>query len=224
MGSYSKGDATKRKFIISACKHLESHDESTLTVRSLSAENGYSVAALYKHFESLDYLLDVASVHFLEDYLDRYADLLDGSKSPLQVYTEGWSLLIECAFKRPEIFYRIFWKTDQETLELAFIDYFKSFPAPDPQMNAVQFSVLITNGDMRERDLMLLRPLVTIGLMNQNNADFLSTTNELIVSGLLWRATMLDAAGRAELQETCARLVMENVAHSVCVTRPPTRV
>jgi AcrR family transcriptional regulator len=211
MGSYSKGDATKRKFIMSACKHLESHDESTLTVRSLSTENGYSVAALYKHFESLEYLLDVASVHFLEEYLDRYAGLLDGSKSPLQVYIEGWNLFIECAFVRPEIFYRIFWKTDQETLELAFIDYFRSFPAADPHMNAVQFSVLITSGDMRERDLMLLRPLITSGVMDMGNAEFLSTTNELIVSGLLWRATETGESGRAILQKLCSKLVVENV-------------
>ena len=215
MASYSKGLATKRKFVMSAFKHLESHDERTLTVRMLAAENGYSVAALYKHFESLDYLLDVASVHFLNNYLNSYADLLDGSKSPLQVYMDGWKLFIDCAFEHPDIFYRIFWRTDRETLEFAFTDYFRIFPSASPEMNSVQFGILMSNGDMRERDLALLAPLLNTNIITSADAEFLCTTNELIVSGLLWRAVRSDQSDRESLRDLCHKLIIENVSRRV---------
>ena len=78
MASYAKGNTTKSRFILSAYKHIQDGDYEMLTVRALAQENGYSVAALYKHFESLKYLLVVASVKFIDEYMALYTDILDG--------------------------------------------------------------------------------------------------------------------------------------------------
>lgn len=215
MATYDKGNATKGKFIMSAYAHLESRDDDTLTVRALAAENGYSVAALYKHFESLEYLLAVASIKFIGEYLDEYAKLLDGSKSPLQVYAEGWEVFIECAFERPDIFHRLFWELDPEELEHAFIDFYRVFPPADPHINAIQFSVLITNDDMCARDRKLLDQLVMRGDMDAETARFLSMSSELIVAGLLRRAIGATDREIDELKRRCSWLVSHNVAQCV---------
>lgn len=212
MATYAKSTTTKSKFIMSAYRHLESQDDPTLTVRALAAENGYSVAALYKHFESLEYLLVVASIKFIGEYLSEYARLLDGSKSPLQIYAEGWDVFIECAFGRPDIFHRIFWEIEQEDLEHAFIDYYRVFPPEDPELNAVQFSVLITNDDLRGRDRTLLGPLVKCGELDAEGLKFLSMSTELIVSGLLKRAIGASEEERDSLKRHCRELVSRNIS------------
>lgn len=212
MATYDKGNATKGKFIMSAYAHLESRDDDTLTVRALAAENGYSVAALYKHFESLEQLLAVASIKFIGEYLDKYARLLDGSKSPMQVYAEGWEIFIDCAFERPDIFYRLFWELDPEELEHAFIDFYRAFPPADPHLNAIQFSVLITNDDMWERDRKLLNQLVMRGEMDAESVRFLSMSSELIASGLLRRAIGASDSKIGELKRRCSWLISHNIA------------
>ena len=66
MAVYAKGIETKKRFILSTYHKLLVQDSSEISVRKLAEENGCSIAALYKHFESLDYLIAVASIRFLD--------------------------------------------------------------------------------------------------------------------------------------------------------------
>ena len=72
MAVYAKGIETKKRFILSTYHKLLVQDSSEISVRKLAEENGCSIAALYKHFESLDYLIAVASIRFLDEYMVEY--------------------------------------------------------------------------------------------------------------------------------------------------------
>ena len=128
MAVYSKGNETKKRFVMLTYHKLCEKKASEITVRDLARENGCSAAALYRHFESLEYLIAVASVRFLDEYMRQYASLLDSDRDLLEIYIEGWELFNHYAFARPDIYYRLFWGTDNGVFGAAFQDYFELFP------------------------------------------------------------------------------------------------
>ena len=93
MAVYAKGYDTKRKFVTLAYEKLQEKNISEVTVRELASGKGYTAPAIYKHFESLEYLLIVASVKFLDEYMYRYGKLLDNEEYKLKTYIEGWELV-----------------------------------------------------------------------------------------------------------------------------------
>lgn len=109
MAVYAKGFETKKKYIILTYKKLLEKKVSEVTIRELANEKGYSAPAIYNHFESLEYLIVVASVKFLDKYVYEYGRLLDRNADLLKSYLGGWRLFNHYAFERPDIYYRLFW-------------------------------------------------------------------------------------------------------------------
>lgn len=130
---------------------LCSEDASSLTVRDLARENGCSPAALYKHFDSLEYLITVASVRFLDGYMREYANLLDSDKDFLEIYIQGWELFDKHAFHRPDIYYRLFWGEDNSIFGNAFQDYFELFPFKGSEKYTAHYYTLLFNENLQER-------------------------------------------------------------------------
>lgn len=210
MAVYSKGNETKKKFIILTYNKLCEKKASEITVRDLARENGCSAAALYRHFESLEYLIAVASVRFLDEYMRQYAALLDSDKDFLDIYIEGWELFDHYAFERPDIYYRLFWGTDNGVFGAAFQDYFELFPFRGSEKYTAQYYILLFNENMQERDLMVLRQLEHMGGISGEDALFCSHTNPLIARGLIERAMDLDEQARKEQELLCNRLIRQN--------------
>ena len=62
MAVYEKGYETKRRLIMSMYNKLKVQDASEITVREIAK-------ALYRHFESLEYLIILGSMRFFIDYM-----------------------------------------------------------------------------------------------------------------------------------------------------------
>lgn len=214
MAGYSKGNETKRKFVLSTYAKLCQGDASTLTVRDLSRENNCSVAALYKHFDSLEYLITVASVRFLDEYMREYARILDDGTDFLQVYLDVWELFNHYAFARPDIYYRLFWGEDNSIFGNAFQDYFELFPFPGSEKYTAHYYTLLFNENIQERDFMMLRRIESAGQITGEDAWFFSYTNPLIAGGLLKDAVAMGEERRREQERLCNRLIRENMAHA----------
>lgn len=210
MALYDKGIETKKRFIILTYNKLCEKKASELTVRDLARENGCSAAALYRHFESLDYLIAVASVRFLDEYMRQYANLLDSDRDLMEIYIAGWELFNHYAFDRPDIYYRLFWGTDNGVFGAAFQDYFELFPFKGSEKYTAYYYTLLFNENMQERDFIVLRRLENAKRISSRNALFCSYTNPLISKGLIMTAMDLDAEGRKEQEQLCNRLIREN--------------
>ncbi len=211
MAVYAKGIETKKRFILSTYRKLLVQDSSEISVRKLAEENGCSVAALYKHFESLDYLIAVASIRFLDEYMVEYGKLMDMEKDPLSIYIEGWELFNHYAFQRPDIYYRLFWGDGNSIFENAFQDYFELFPVAGPEKYAAYYYTLLFDEDMQNRDFVVLRRIVNMDLITDEDAYYYSWTNPLIVKGLLASAMKEKEDKRNELKEICNRLIRRNM-------------
>lgn len=211
MAVYAKGMETKKRFILSTYHNLLVKDSSEISVRKLAEENGCSVAALYKHFESLDYLIAVASIRFLDEYMVEYGKLMDMEKDPLTIYIEGWELFNHYAFQRPDIYYRLFWGDGNSVFENAFQDYFELFPVTGSEKYTAYYYTLLFDEDMRNRDFVVLRRIANQNLIGEEDAIYYSWTNTLIVKGMLASAMKEDEAKRKELEETCNKLIRRNM-------------
>ncbi|POP32963.1 TetR/AcrR family transcriptional regulator [Lactonifactor longoviformis] len=211
MAVYSKGIETKKRFILSTYNKLLVQDSSEISVRKLAKENGCSVAALYKHFDSLEYLIAVASVRFLDEYMVNYGKLLDSGKNLLEIYIEGWELFDHYAFQRPDVYYRLFWGARNSVFGNAVQDYFELFPISGSEEYTAHYFTLLFDGDMRKRDFIILRRIENMKLISDEEAEYFSWTNPLIVKGMLESAIDEESAKCAELELRCNRLIRKNM-------------
>ena len=211
MAVYAKGIETKKRFILSTYHKLLVQDSSEISVRKLAEENGCSIAALYKHFESLDYLIAVASIRFLDEYMVEYGKLMDTDKDLLTIYVEGWELFNRYAFQRPDIYYRLFWGTGNSIFENAFQDYFELFPIIGSEKYTAYYYTLLFEDDMQNRDFIMLRRIANMNLISDDDAHYYSWTNPLLVKGLLDCAMKENADRRKELENTCNQLIRRNM-------------
>ena len=218
MANYTKGTETKRQLVDCVYRMLQDRDASELTVRDIAAAQGLSPAAIYRHFESLDYLIVVASVRMLHSYMEQYAQLTDRGGDLVESYIEGWELFNRYAFERPDVYYRLFWGDYNQSMDEAMQDYYNLFPFEASEKTAAYFYVVMFNADMRSRDEITLHRAVSQGIMNEDDAKFYSKSNVLMVRSLIFDAMGADEEGRKRLEAECNGLIranMERVARKV---------
>ena len=210
MAIYVKGNETKRRMILHTYEKLCDQTADQLTVRTLAKELSCSAAALYRYFDSLEYLIMVSSIRFLDTYMHEYTKLYEQEKEPEAFYIACWKLFDHYAFERPDIYYRLFWGCDNTVFGKALQDYFELFPMEGEDKGTGYQYVLLRTADMQSRDLMMLRRLEKRGLLNHDDAFFLSYANPLIARGLVEAAAAMDEAGRKKQRKLCDYLIEHN--------------
>ena len=210
MAVYSNGIETKKQLILQTYKELQKKDASELRVRSIAQKSGCTASTLYGHFDSLEYLITVASVHFLSTYMKEYSDLLSSGKLEKQTYFTGWELFDKHAFNRPDIFYRLFWGQYQNEFENAIQEYFELFPFPGPEEHTAQFYLIFFSSSLQERDFLLLRSLANQKLLTYDDAVYLSDINNLISKSLILEAIGKDQATRRNMEKKCNELIISS--------------
>lgn len=211
MAVYTKGKETKRQLVDLVYNMLRERDASTITAREVAVAQGCSAAAIYRHFDSMEVLISVASVRFLHTYMEEYSVLMDSDQPFLEMYVEGWELFCSYAFERPDLYYRLFWGEENGNLADALQDYYELFPFEASEKSAAYFYTLMFNDDMVERDYLMLHRAVSKGLMEDGDARYFSQTNNLIARGMIFDAMAADEPERQELCGMCGRLIRKNM-------------
>lgn len=208
MAVYNNGIETKRHLVTLAYSQLKEKDVSEIRIRDIAAKSGCSPAAIYRHFESLEYLIVVASIGFLDNYLREYAELLDQGRSLEKVYLESWGLFNKYAFARPDVYYGLFWGPYNKEFEQAAREYCELFPVAGPDGPfAAQFDVQRISGDMEKRDLIMLNTMADLNLIRPGAVQFLGKTNSLIVSGMLMKCLNSESPDCDALRDECNQLL-----------------
>lgn len=213
MAGYNKGNETKKNFVLLTYQKLCENDAAQLTVRDLAKANGCSAATLYKYFDSLEYLITVASVRFLDEYMRQYATILDSDRDFSEIYLAVWELFDHYAFARPDIYYRLFWSKENSIFGSAFQDYFEMFPFKGSEKYTAHYYVILFNENLQERDYMMLRRLENMGHISSEDALFCSYTNPLIAGGLLRECMDKPPEERQKSEELCNSLIRQNLEH-----------
>lgn len=211
MAVYSSGIETKRKFILLTYRKMLEGSVSSLTIRELANESGCSSTALYRHFESLEYLIVVASVRFLDEYMMEYGKLIDRELDLLVGYIEGWKLFNKYAFARPDIFWRLFWGQYNRQFSKAIHEYFELFPFSGPEKFSADYYTLLFEHDIYQRDFIILRGAANQNLLTQMDATCFSKINPLIVKGMLLEAVDFSPEKRKLAEQECNGLLSHNM-------------
>ena len=72
-----------------------------LKVRDIAKRVGCTAAALYKHFETMDYLIMVASIRFLDDYMMELMELTESEQNSIEINLAAWKAFNKYAFANP---------------------------------------------------------------------------------------------------------------------------
>lgn len=210
MAVYSNGIETKKQLILQTYKQLQEKDASELRVRSIAQKSGCTASTLYGHFDSLEYLITVASIHFLSTYMKEYGKNLSSGAPEKKTYFEGWEIFNKHAFNRPDIFYRLFWGQYQDEFENALQEYFELFPFPGPEKHTAQFYLIYFNSNFQQRDFLLLRSLANQKLIKDDDAFYLSEINNLISKSLINEAIGKDRTTRKDMEQKCNELIFSS--------------
>ena len=210
MAVYSKGYETKKRLVLFTYKKLKQQNVSALTVRDIASENGLSATALYRHFESLEYLIVVSSVKFLDEYMKEYGSLMDEDDDLLKAYLDGWKIFNRYAFERPDIYHRLFWGQYNNEFGDAIQEYFELFPFSGSEKYPVYFYTLFFNDNIQERDYLMLHRLSNRKLLTEEDATYYSRTNPLIVGGMLAEIVHATPQKRQQVEEECNQLLEKN--------------
>ena len=211
MAVYTKGKETKRQIVDLTYRLLCEREASTITVREVADLQGCSAAAIYRHFESFDSLIAVASVRFLHEYMEEYSALMDSELPLLEMYVNGWELFNRHAFDRPDLYYTLFWGEENHNLGDAVQEYYELFPFEASEKSAAYFYSLMFDENMLSRDYFMLHRAVSQSIMTDEDAHYFSQTNTLIARGLIHDAMGASAERRLELCSLCDNLIRTNM-------------
>ncbi len=211
MANYEKGNETKRRLIISMYNKLKECDASEITVREIANENNCSPAALYRHFDSLEYLILLGSMRFFIDYMAEYGQLMDSESDLMAAYVKGWELFNKYAFERPDLYYRLLWGADNTNFSDAVEEYYELFPVVGSERYPAYFYTLLFTEDIYERDFLILRRAVNHHRLSDNDAVYFSRSNTLMVKGMLELYMKKDLELRRQGEKECNQLILTNM-------------
>ena len=118
MGRSKKADLIKATYEL-----LADHNPQDVSIRMIAAEAGCTTGAVYRHFDSVDHLLLVASVRFLEAYMVELNDLLRIEDDPRSQHLEMWRSFSRQAFAHVDVFELLFWKASEDEFNDAIFSY-----------------------------------------------------------------------------------------------------
>ncbi len=212
MAVYVNGIDTKRTMVRVANKLLTRKSTEDIKVREVASQCNCSAAAIYRHFDSLEYLLYVSSIGFLEEYMDEFKGIHESSKPTLERYLEGWVLFNRFAFRRPDIYHRLFWGKYNSQFYRAMGEYFELFPQKDAGPSQDFFyQMLFANGNLQQRDSMILTIASAKNVVTAEDAEFLSITNPILVETYLRRNINASDGDRAQGESECNKLIAQNI-------------
>ena len=176
---------TKQRFVEVTYEMIKEKGIENLKVRDIAKRVGCTAAALYKHFETMDYLIMVASVRFLNDYMVELMKLTESERNSIEINLAAWKAFNKYAFANPPIFIHLFWGNCSHLFEEAVSEYFQMFPAQAGEHRIAYFYTAAFTGSIRERDFIWLRRGAAEGFLNYDDAVYISKVNDYTVHGML---------------------------------------
>lgn len=206
-------DNTKRIFIETAYNMILEVGAENVNVRELSQRAGFSRAALYKHFESLEYVLVLASIRFLNDYVKEIKDITLSTEDPLKINIDAWKCFNQYAFANPQVFLNLFWGNYNHRLEEALQEYFELYPLGASISAVAMLCCPLFVGNIEERDYMWMRRAAAEGMIHYDDAAYISRVNCLIVKGMLMehRDKYRDKKLTEKVVKECNNLIEETI-------------
>lgn len=176
---------SKRKYIEAAYELLLREGLEGVSSRKIASELGCSNSVIYKHFEDIDELIDLASIRFLQEYAEDARFLSTVDLNPLELNLQLWECFAYYSFSNAPIFENLFYKKNglgitKETME----SYFEEYPE-EIEGNKDFMLDMLAGQTMAKRDSVLLKKAGEQGLLTPESVSFLCKLDTYLFRGFL---------------------------------------
>ena len=178
------GRSKKADLIKAAYKLLDERNPEDVSIRVIAAAAGCTTGAVYRHFDSVDHLLLVACVKFLEDYMADLSELLTQNEDPLYQHVEMWRSFGRQAFAHVDAFELMFWKANEDALNDAIFTYYQEFPESWRKLSGFQV-MLFFSSNIQERNLLTLNRCMAPYKLSKTTIDILNELEICSFHGLM---------------------------------------
>lgn len=166
-----------------------------LTARAIAAKSNYTPTVIYTHFGSLDHLIRVASVRFLEQYIEEMQSILASNEDDFVGLRTMWLCFASKAFCNPEIFLMMFWGINSDQLSDVVFEYYELFPEALHKLDGL-FTTMFFSNDLHERDFIVVRRAAVSGAFNAKDARMISNIECAMFYGCISEFCSLPAEKR----------------------------
>lgn len=181
----------KRKYIEGAYELLVREGLDGVSIRKVAEEVGCSSAALYRHFPDIEKLIAVASIRFLNDYIEDARILSKVDLNPLELNLQLWECMAYYSFRNADVFENLFFgDVSGEMYREAIAEYFEQYPEDLEGLKDFMLD-MFKNATIAERDSILLNRATECGMLTRDAASYLCK-----VDSYLFRGMLADVRGR----------------------------
>ena len=176
---------SKRKYIEAAYELLLKDGLSGVSSRKVAARVGCSNSVIYKHFDDINELIDLASIRFLRDYAEDARFLSSVDLNPLELNLQLWECFSYYSFKDAPIFENLFYKKNGQGISSrAMEEYFEEYPEEIEGSKDFMFDML-SGKTMAKRDSVLLKKAGEQGFLSPESVSFLCKLDTYLFRGFL---------------------------------------
>ena len=155
-----------------------------VTVRRIAEETGCNSARIYFYFKDLDQLITMACMTYLEKYATTLVTDLEELSNSYDVFTHSWEVFSVYAFTYPSIFYQIFFKVHNVSLNDMITEYYRLFPSQFDKISEDVKNMLLS-GSLIERNMAVMKGLVDDGTIRKDNLEMINELMYHYFHGLL---------------------------------------
>lgn len=178
----------KRLFVEATYTILKEEGPEGVKIRRLAKELNCTSTVIYRYFDSLDHLIALASIRFLNEYIIDFRNMVSDPQiltDPYGLNLRMWDCLGHHAFKNIPIYENLFFGQYQHSLGEVIFEYYQLF-LDDSKQDFDGYSVsILFNDDLFQRDYVLLRRAAALGTITIQEAESLSQIETYIFHGVL---------------------------------------
>ncbi|KXB64443.1 transcriptional regulator, TetR family [Parvimonas sp. KA00067] len=161
-------------FVDATIDIIEKDGYESVTIRKVADIAGYNSATIYNYFDNLEHLLFFASMHYLREYIDGIPSYIKSAKDSRDVYLLVWQCYIDCAFRKPEIYYTIFFSNLKQDLEQYVESYYSYFPLDVKKYPKVVREMLLSKS-IKTRSFNLMQACVEEKIVSKDRAEMIDS-------------------------------------------------
>ena len=174
---------TKSQYVLYTNQLIREEGLENVSVRKITSHFHCTSGALYKHFPDFDYLIALACIHCMKEYMEAVEPLAK-RQNTIETNLYAWKLFIMHAFKKPDIFYTIFYGPYHYTMSKVFQEYCEMFPKEFSNLSPVQMSILLNNR-IEERDFLGIQDSIGMEIPDVSTAKQIARIDGCIFRTLL---------------------------------------
>ena len=205
----NRNPGRKIKYVQITSEILEQEGIEGVTIRRVAEKAHCTSAVLYKHFDSKDHLIRLASIRFLEPYIEEF--LTQNARtdiSSIQMDLLLWKAFINEAFRNSQYYKLMFLGDGRDEIEDCVFEYYQMFPDVERKFDGLTASIVFS-GNLGNRELTRLRRAVSEGDITTEKANMLAQLTTAVFHGVFLECTEV-ADGESDLKyasEYCYGLI-----------------